>query len=219
MSQLSLLGLYRPDSTFLHRTRPGPKLLALFVLSLAVVLIREAWFSITALALVLGLVQFSRMSWLALWRSLRMLLIILGFLAAYHAWQNGLWHAIAVVIGILALIIAAAVLTATTAVDDLLDTIVCGLGPFRRIGVNPEAVALSFSLLLRFIPDVAERAYETRDAARARGLDRDLRAYLTPLTIRVVARAQLIGEALYARGVGETLHAKGVEDNEKAEST
>ena len=43
----------------------------------------------------------------------------------------------------------------------------------------------------------------TRDAARARGLERNPRAYLTPLVIRVVAHARATGDALHARGIGD----------------
>ncbi|NLC97678.1 MAG: energy-coupling factor transporter transmembrane protein EcfT [Actinomycetales bacterium] len=203
MSQLSLLGLYYEKDTMLHRLRPGVKLVLLFALSLSVVIVREAWFSVLALVVVLLGVGLARMSWSDLWRSIRFVVLMLTVLAMYHAWQNGISHAVAVVVGLLALIVAASLLTATTAAADLIDTITRTLQPFRRIGVNPEAVGLAFSLVLRFIPDVAERAFETREAARARGLDRSIRAYMTPLTIRVVARAQTMGEALQARGIGE----------------
>ena len=40
-------------------------------------------------------------------------------------------------------------------------------------------------------------------AARARGLDRNLRAYATPLVLRMVAHARHTGEALQARGLGD----------------
>ena len=203
MSQLSLLGLYYEKDTAVHRLHPGVKLLLLFVLSLSVVIVREAWFSVLALAVVLFGVGLARMPWPGLWRSIRFVVLMLTVLAMYHAWQNGISHAVAVVVGLLALIVAATLLTATTSTDDMIDTITRGLGPFRRFGVNPEAVGLAFSLVLRFVPDVAERAFETREAARARGLDRSIRAYMTPLTIRVVARAQTMGEALQARGIGE----------------
>ena len=203
MSQLSLLGLYQPLDSPIHKIAPGYKLLVLTMMSLAVVLVRKPWLSVGALALVLLVIAISRISWMPLWRSVRFLVIMLAFLGAFHWWQRGLEHAVAVVVGLFALILAAAVLTATTAIDDMLDTLVRGLGPFRRIGVNPESVGLAFSLLLRFIPDIAERAFETRQAAKARGLDRNVRAYMTPLTIRVVARAKTVGEALQARGIGD----------------
>jgi biotin transport system permease protein len=57
--------------------------------------------------------------------------------------------------------------------------------------------------MLRAIPSTAEIADETKQAALARGLERSPRARLTPLVVRVVARARMTGEALHARGVLE----------------
>jgi biotin transport system permease protein len=95
------------------------------------------------------------------------------------------------------------VLTVTTPVDEVLDAITRALRPLRRLGVDPEKVALAFSLVLRAIPTTVAIADETRDAARARGLERDPRARLTPLVLRVVAQARATGEALHARGLGD----------------
>jgi len=102
-----------------------------------------------------------------------------------------------------ALVVAATVFTATTPLDQLLDAIVRGLRPLRRVGVNPDKVALAFSLMIRAVPDVLDLAHETRDAARARGLERDPRALLVPMALRTVAHAQATGDALTARGLGD----------------
>ena len=61
--------------------------------------------------------------------------------------------------------LVATVVTMTTPVDEMVDTMTRALGPFRRLGVNPEAVALAFSLMLRAIPTTVEIADETRQAA------------------------------------------------------
>ena len=57
--------------------------------------------------------------------------------------------------------------------------------------------------MITSIPRISAIAAETRDAARARGLGRSPRAYLTPMAIRTVAHANLVGEALAARGLGD----------------
>lgn len=85
----------------------------------------------------------------------------------------------------------------------MIDAITRWLQPFRRFGVRPDLVALAFSLMIRGIPLTLQVAAETRDAARARGLERNPRAYLTPLVIRVVAHARATGDALHARGIGD----------------
>ena len=63
--------------------------------------------------------------------------------------------------------------------------------------------ALSVGLFLRTIPVLARMSLETRDAARARGLDREPRAILVPAAVRMVAHARATGDALAARGLGE----------------
>lgn len=201
MSELTLLGLHRPGTTWLHRLRPGTKLLGLFLLGIVVLWTTGPGPAIGLFALTLGLAVWSGMSAATVLRTLRGFLVVGALLMAFHVWQNGWPRAIEVVLDLFTLILASTVLTATTAVDDLLDTIVWGIGPLRRIGVDPDRVALSFSLMLRAVPGTLDIAAETRDAARARGLEHSLRARTTPLVIRVVGRARETGDALTARGI------------------
>ncbi len=201
MTAPSPLGLYQPGTTILHRLTPGPKLVGLFVLGIAVLTVRGPWTGVGFLALSLVLAMLARLSLGSIARTLRGFAIVALLLVGFNAWQNGWPLAVEVVADLFALILAATVLTATTAVDDLLDTIVRGLGPFRRIGIDPERVGLTFSLMLRAVPGTLELAAETRDAARARGLERSIRARTTPLVLRVVAQARDTGDALHARGI------------------
>jgi biotin transport system permease protein len=136
-------------------------------------------------------------------RTLRRVALIALLLGAWLAWQQGWVRAVDAVGDLVALFLLSAVLTSTTAVDDLLDTVARCLQPFRRFGVNPEKVSLAFSLAIRAIPSTMEIAEETRDAAIARGLQRSPRARLTPMVIRVVANARATGDALNARGLGD----------------
>ncbi|RYI99787.1 MAG: energy-coupling factor transporter transmembrane protein EcfT, partial [Actinomycetales bacterium] len=101
------------------------------------------------------------------------------------------------------LALVALTLTATTPVNAMLDAIVRWIGPLRRVGVDPERVALTFSLAIAALPGTVALALETRDAARARGLGKHPRAFLTPFVIRVVARAHETGAALEARGLAD----------------
>ncbi len=199
----ALLGSYRPGSTMLHRAGAGTKLVALFVAGMVVVLVRGPVSTVVALGVALGLVAWSGMGLRLLLRTLRGLVLVAVLLAAYAAWQRGWQQAFETVGDLFALVLAATVLTSTTPVDELLDTIVRWLRPFRRFGARPEKVALAFSLTLRGIPATITLAQETRDAAVARGLQRSPRARLIPLVIRVVAHARATGAALHARGLGD----------------
>lgn len=195
------LGLYQPGTSPLHRLTPGPKLMGLFLLAVAVLVAKGPWTGVAFVALALALAALGSLSPRSLLRALRPFAIVAALLLAFNAWQNGWPRAVEVVADLMALILAATVLTATTAVNDLLDTIVRGLRPFRRLGVDPDRVGLTFSLMLRALPGTIELAAETRDAARARGLERSLRARTVPLVLRVVARARATGDALHARGI------------------
>jgi biotin transport system permease protein len=120
---------------------------------------------------------------------------------AYQAWARGWGPAVEVVADLLTLVLAAAVVTTTTPTDRLLDVLARAARPLRHVGVAPDTVALAVALLLRTVPEIARTVHEVRDAARARGLERDPRVWLTPAVLRVLARSRDLGEALAARGI------------------
>lgn len=202
MSHL-LVGTYQPGTSAVHRLPVGPKVLALAVFSLAVVLVRSMPASPVFLSLALAAAALARVPLAALARALRGVLVLVVVLAAVQWLVNGPAKAVETTLDLLALALAALVLTSTTPVNAMLDAIVRWLGPLRRLGVAPERVALAFSLAIAALPGTLTLALETRDAARARGLGRHPRAYLTPFVVRVVARAHETGDALHARGLGD----------------
>lgn len=198
-----LMGAYQPGTTFLHRMPAGAKLLAMIVISLATVVYRSPVTSAALLVVVTALLAVARVRLALLLRTLRGLLVVMTVITAYQVWQQGWQHAVTVVGSLVGLILLATVLTVTTSVDELLDTITHALGPFRRFGVDPELVGLAFSLMIRGIPTTLELASETRQAAMARGQERNPRALVTPMVLRTVAHARATGEALHARGIGD----------------
>lgn len=198
-----LLGLHRPGTTWLHRLPAGAKLLGLVLASLVVVGVRGPAPALAFLAIAVVLLGWSGARWGLTLRAMRWLLLSATILGAWTVWQSGWPRAVEVVGDLLALILLATTLTVTTPVDEVMDAVARGLRPLRRVGVDPEAVALAFSLMLRAIPSTILLAEEARDAALARGLERSPRARLIPLVVRVVARARDTGDALHARGVGD----------------
>lgn len=198
-----MVGGYRPGTTLVHRVPAGPKLGLLALFGVATVALPGVWPPIGLLAAAIALAAWVRMPLRSTLRALRPLLLVVVVVTAFQVWQQGWDTAIHVVAGLVASVVAALVFTATTSIDAMLDAIVRGLGPFRRLGVNPERFALAFSLVVRAVPGILEIAHETRAAARARGLERNPRALLVPLAIRTVAQAYETGAALHARGIGD----------------
>lgn len=203
MSTSVLVGVYQPGTTFLHRARVGAKVLGLAAFSLSVVLTRSmpASFVFLAVALVLALAARVRLGTLA--RAARVILVFAAFVAALQWWWYGRDKAVETLVDLLALALAAIVVSATTPINAMLDALVGWMRPLRRVGVDPDRVALTFTLAIQALPGTVALALETRDAARARGVERRPRALLTPFVVRVVARAHETGDALQARGIGE----------------
>lgn len=203
MSQPMMVGVYQPGHSLLHRLPVGAKVLGLGAFSLTVVLMRSMPASWVFLAIALALALLAQVRLLTLVRATRVILLFAVFVAALQWWMHGRDKAVETLVDLVALALAAIVVSATTSVNAMLDALVRWISPLRRLGVVPERVALTFSLAIQSLPGTIALALETRDAARARGLGRHPRAYLTPFVIRVVARAHETGDALHARGIGD----------------
>lgn len=203
MSTTGLVGVYQPGTSVLHRLPVGPKLLGLAALSLSIVLVRSMPAAWVFLAIALGLALVGRVRLVTLARAARLILLMAVFVGALQWWWYGRDKAIETLVDLVALSIAAVVVSATTPVNAMLDSFIHWISPLRRVGVDPDRVALTIGLAIQALPGTVALALETRDAARARGLGRHPRAYLTPFVIRVVARAHETGDALHARGVGD----------------
>ena len=203
MSSSVLVGVYQPGETLLHRAPVGLKVAGLAAFSLSVVLVRSmpaSWVFLVA-ALLVALVARVRVGTLV--RAARVILVFAVFVAALQWWWYGRDKAVETLVDLLALALVAVVVSATTPINSMLDALVRWMRPLRRVGVDPDRVALTFTLAIQALPGTVALALETRDAARARGVERRPRALLTPFVVRVVARAHETGDALQARGIGE----------------
>jgi len=197
------VGIHQPGHTLLHRLPVGAKLLGLMVLSVAIVAVRDHVAAVGFLALGLLLALVGRVPLRTSARALRGVLLIAGVVAALQWWLFTPERAVESLLDLVTLALLALTLTVTTEVNAMLDAVVRWLGPLRRFGVDPERVSLVVGLTVQALPGTLALAQETRDAARARGLERSPRAYLTPFVVRVVARAHETGAALHARGLGD----------------
>ncbi|WP_113717879.1 energy-coupling factor transporter transmembrane component T family protein [Arthrobacter dokdonensis] len=204
-----LVAGYIPGHSPVHRLPLWPKavlLLAVAVLCLASPAISVAAGAAATTAVLLLVVlghALAGLPWRRLWRAIRLMLVFLVLIAAYQWWQHGAVVAWQVVAAIVATVLASNILTATTPVDELLDGLAAGVRPLERLGADPERFSLTVALMLRSIPYVIGAFSDVRDAARARGLERNLLARSLPVVIATVGYARATGEALSARGLGD----------------
>lgn len=202
------LALYIPLGTPVHRAPAALKMLALGGAGVVV-------FAVPTLPVMGGLLAFvlltgfgiARLPVRVLGGHLRVLRWWLVGLAAVTGLLGGPGAAALVVLRLLALVLAAAVVTATTRVTELVAVVQWLCSPLRVLGVRPARIGLLVAMTLRFIPLVAERADRIREAQAARGgATYGIRSWTTtavPLLIQVLQLAHTTAEALDARGADD----------------
>ncbi|MDD1477619.1 energy-coupling factor transporter transmembrane component T family protein [Arthrobacter sp. H16F315] len=206
-----LLANYVPGDTLLHRAPLWLKFLLVVGCGLASFLIVDWAASAAALAVLSVVFLLGGAGLSRLMRAVRPVLPVLLVIGVFQWWQLGGPTAARIVLNVLVCIVAASILTATTPVQRLLDGVASLARPFRRLGADPERFALTIAIMLRSIPFIAGAYGDVRDAARARGLERNPRALILPVFITTVAFARQTGEALAARGLGEAETGTGAE--------
>lgn len=199
-----MIGLYRPGDSLLHRL---PAAVKLAVLLLAIVgataLVRTPAQVLATAVVAAGLFLVARVPVRVLFAQLRPVLWMLLIIGVFQAVTASLSSAV-VVCGVLLLSVAlAALVTLTTRVTDMLDTVTRALGPLRRVGVDPDRVGLMLALAIRCVPLLVGIVREVAEARQARGLQWSVTALVTPVLVRALRTADAMGDALAARGVGD----------------
>ncbi|WP_120520559.1 energy-coupling factor transporter transmembrane component T family protein [Arthrobacter celericrescens] len=198
-----LLANHVPGNSVLHRTPLWAKFVLVAGCGAASFLIVDWLVSAVVFAVMCGLFLLSGAGAQRLLRALWLMAPVLLLIGLFQWWQLGGPTAARIVLNVLVCVVAASVLTATTPVQDLLDGVAGLARPFRRFGADPERFALTIAVMLRSIPFIAGTFADVRDAARARGLERNPRALVLPVFISTVAYARQTGDALAARGLGD----------------
>ncbi|MFF1541740.1 CbiQ family ECF transporter T component [Microbacterium sp. NPDC058269] len=199
---MRVIALYRPGTGALHRAPAGFKLAVLAAGALVLSLYPHDPLSIAvSLAVVGGLYGVSGLpvrvlvteTWRLRWLILVLAAALLIFVSPVAAWiSTG---------RVVAVLLLASLLTLTTRMSDLLDVLHRLIRPLRRVGVDPEAVALTISLTLTMIPVIAGFAARVREAEQARDVRLGIRT-VVPLLVLALKHADEVGDALAARGMG-----------------
>jgi biotin transport system permease protein len=201
---VSTLALYSPVRSALHRTPAGLKLATLAALSVLLFAVPELPVAVGALAVVVVLaLAGARLTPRQLIAQVRPLWLWLVGLLVFHALVTDLPTGALAVVRLLALVLAAAVVTTTSRVAELVAVIEWLCAPLRLFGVRPARIGLAIAMTLRFIPLVAERAERIREAQAARGATRPMFLSLVPLLVQVLQLAHTTADALDARGADD----------------
>lgn len=202
------LALYVPRASPVHRLPAGVKLLCLAVLAVLLFAVPTLPAAGAALlgTLAVGLGG-ARLPVTVLARQARAVRWWLIALFVVHALTTDMATGAHTVLRLLTLVLAAAVVTATTRVSEMTAVVERLCAPLRLVGVRPQRVGLAITMALRFIPVLIERADRIRAAQAARGGSprgvRALRTTIAPLLVQVLQMAHDVSEALDARGADD----------------
>ncbi|HHU40492.1 MAG TPA: energy-coupling factor transporter transmembrane protein EcfT [Propionibacterium sp.] len=198
----ALLGIHVPGTTPWHRMGVGWKYLVFLTLTVPAVF-GSPPVVVGALVLTLFLVATTRAPLRLAWGMPPALVVLFALVAGYHVFFGEPPMAVKVVGTTLTALYASRIILISTPMPVLIDALVAAVRPLRRFGANPERFGLAVAVLVRSIPYVIASFGEVRDAARARGIDRNPLASVTPVVIQAVAYARTTGDALMARGLGD----------------
>ena len=199
-----MIGLYRPGDSLLHRMPAGLKLLLLIVSIVTATVFVRTPLEVGLVILVVGLLfAVAGIPWRVAVAQLRPVVWMLLIIAVFQVLITSPARAV-VVCGVLLISVAlAALVTLTTRVTDMLDTVSRALGPLRRFGVDPDRIGLLLALAIRCIPLLTGIVQEVAQARKARGLQWSMTALATPVLVRALRTADAMGDALVARGVDD----------------
>lgn len=219
-------GQYYPTKSFVHKSDPRIKLLALIAYIVALFLAKN-FYALAACFIVLVLaVIFSRVPLGSVLRSIKAIIVLLIFTAVlnlfFHGGQHLLVHwgiikiyresiifTIFFVLRLFFLVMGSALLTLTTTPVELTDGIESLLTPLKWIRFPVHELALIMSIALRFIPTLIDETNRIISAQKARGADfesgnifkriKAIVPILIPLLISAFRRAEELGDAMDAR--------------------
>lgn len=200
---MTLLGLYRPGNAPLHRLPTAAKAILPVVWAILSLFCSDVWSIITLFGTAVVLLSLAAPPWRATVRALFPLVALSVMLGGYHWWRGEPALGIQLSLTMLSLVTVATAVTAATPLNAMIDAIQRAIRPLARIGVPTHKIALSVALMLRAVPQLIDVSIAVRQAARARGLERNPRALVIPLVLRAVLLSKMMGEALHARGLDD----------------
>ncbi len=205
---MSLVGIYSPGNSVIHRVGPGPKLSALAVIAVVTSIFTHWTVPVAVASLGLAAAAVARIPPRLLWAQIRGILVLVVLFAVFNAVLGRVAEGALAGGRIMAIVIVATVVTLTTQVSAIVDAVERWL---TRGGVSAERslrVGLVIGMASRAADHLGQLLNDARDARRARGLDRHIRALLVPVVVRAWRTSSLTGEALAARGVGSVRKTK-----------
>ena len=221
------LGRYIPIDSLIHRMDPRSKMLAMFLLLIAV-FIDTGFIGYGIIAVFVTMaVLLAKLNFDFIWRAMKPMLFMLVFLFVinilvirtgyviadingFKIYSDAILQTLYITIRLVLMINITTLLTATTKPMDMTIAIEDLLSPFKRIGVPSHDIAMIISIALRFIPVLLEESDRIMKAQASRGVDLQegklqekimgIIALIVPLFASCFQIAEDLANAMEARG-------------------
>jgi biotin transport system permease protein len=191
--------LYVAGDSPLHRLPAGFKLLACLLGSVVLALLHAPWQLVLALLSIACLYRLARIPLHAIASTLRPLLLIGSIVLTVQLALAGWREAAITALRLPAFVMFASLVTFTTPLSEMIETVTRIARPMARFGVSPVRIGLAIALAMRFIPALAKDWRDIEDARRARCARGASFLAIGPLILRILRMTNALGDAIAAR--------------------
>ena len=222
-----VFGKYIPIDSIVHRLDPRAKIIALFVMIVAV-FIPKSWWAYLFLGIVLLIVLLcAKLKLSFIFKAFKPMIFMMAFLLIINCltvktgyelirikdfviYSDAVFNTLFIIVRLLLMIMLTTCLTATTKPLDLTLGIEYLLTPLKIFRFPAHEVAMMISIALRFIPTIIEETMRIMNSQKSRGVDFEegklqekiqaILSLIVPLFSVAFERAYELADAMEARG-------------------
>lgn len=222
-----VFGKYIPIDSIIHRLDPRTKLIALFIMVVAI-FIPKSWYVFLFIGFILFIsLLMAKIGIKMIVKSFKPMLVMVIFLlvincltiktgdvlfkiGTFEIYYDAVFNTLFVVVRLMLMICVTTLLTATTKPLDLTLAIEWVLKPFELLHLPTHEIAMMVSIALRFIPTIIEETTRIMNAQKSRGVDFEngsistkaiaILSLIVPLFSVAFERAYELADAMEARG-------------------
>lgn len=222
-----VFGKYIPIDSPIHRLDPRTKLIALFIVIIAIFIPSSWWCYLFLGVILLTVVFMSGLKLSFVFKAFKPMLFMMVFLliinifsvksgfvllsiGSFTIYSDAVFNTLFIVVRLLLMIMLTTCLTATTKPLDLTLGIEYLLTPLKKIKFPAHEVAMMISIALRFIPTIIEETMRIMNSQKSRGVDFEegklsekiqaILSLVVPLFSVAFERAYELADAMEARG-------------------
>ena len=183
-----VFGKYIPIDSPIHSLDPRTKIIALFIVIIAIFIPSSWWCYLFLGVILLITVLMSGLKLSFVFKAFKPMMFMMVFLlvvnmisvktgyvlisiGSFEIWSDAIFNTLFIVVRLLLMIMLTTCLTATTKPLDLTLGIEYLLTPLKRLHFPAHEVAMMISIALRFIPTIIEETMRIMNSQKSRGVD------------------------------------------------